>query len=423
MPSTDLPLLHRSRPWTGPVTHLFALAVTAFSLACGTSASPGGGSALLDVAGFGGDGQTLDAGADGSTRGGAGADGQMAEQDGSAAADGSGTGADAGPQDAGAQAPSDAGGGTDAGGAVELDTTGPGCAVACDWDEVCEGAKCVKVVLPCNDQCTSQQYCDPGSNQCADSSCAMPTSFGPSIQKVSEFMIAATSQGCDLDGDKSPDNNLGNLLKVYPAANTELLKAIQNGDFVLLLEAPMYNTNGAAFTITALVGDLDASNLGCSPTSDTANCKYKVDDENYAPAASGTCPPQVVFKPATAKANQLVAGGKGQKFTITLPIMSGLKLTFSQTSIDGQTTGMSAWQSTTTGRICGVITEHDLNKAIEAVPDEGWQQIGLTKSQVKALLPIFMKADIDTNADGVFDAISVAMLFKTVPGQISGIQY
>jgi hypothetical protein len=255
------------------------------------------------------------------------------------------------------------------------DTTAAGCPGKCAWNELCKEKKCTKVVKPCNGNCADDEYCDQGAGPpglCTKSACSLPMTFGPHVQKVSEFIIAASNQGCDLDADGKPNNSLGNLLKVYPKANPDLLKATQEGTFILLFESADFNTGGAKFQIAALVGDLDASNLTCSPTSSFSNCKYTVGDENYQPAASGTCPLQVLIDPAS-------------------------------------------------GKICGVITEYDLNNAIEKVPDSGWQEIGLTKEQIKTLLPLFVKPDIDTNDDKIADAISIAMLFKTVPGKITAV--
>jgi len=189
------------------------------------------------------------------------------------------------------------------------------------------------------------------------------------------------------------------------------------------MEAPDFNTNGSAFHIAVLVGDLAPNNLQCPPVSESANCSWHVDDENYMPAATGICPPQVLFKEATAKLGQLEAGGKGQTFTITLPIVGGLKLKIRQATLQGTLLGKSEWQATKTAKLCGVITQHDLQAAIEVIPAEDFKTIGLTKKQLKAVMDVYLKPDIDTNKDGVPDAISTAMLFKTIPGKITGIQY
>lgn len=387
------------------------------TLACGSSAAPGGVAAASDITTPEADGQVADcsgAGCDVAdvTVGG---DVGLDADDGGAGED---TGSDGGAADVGVDVAA-----VDAG---NVDISGPGCVVKCEYNQVCELGKCVPLVLPCNGACTDEEYCDQSTGPpglCTKSGCTLPDHWGPSIQKVSEFLIAATSQGCDLDGDGKPNNVVGNLLKVYPAANDELTKSIQQGLFNMVLEAPMYNTNGAAFTVAALMCDLDPSNLSCSPVSDLANCSYKVDDENYKAAASGTCPPQVLFTAATVKSGQLAAGGQGQTFTITLPIVGGLKLTVRQATLQGQVQGDSVWTKTTSAKICGVITEHDLNKAIEVIPAEDFKTIGLSKDQVKSLLGAFLKPDMDTNADGVPDALSTTMLFKTVPGKVTGIQY
>ncbi len=373
----------------------------------------------MDTANGGADGGVVDSGATDAT---APTDGSNPTDSG---ADGGQTDADAaqGPADTPAIDAGEADTGADT---VEMDILAPGCVTKCEYNQVCEANKCVPLVLPCNNQCTDSQYCDQTNGPpgvCQASACALPSKWGPNMQKVNEFLIATTSQGCGLDGDSTPDNVIGNLLKVYPDANIELMKSIKDGLFNMIMEAPMYNTNGSAFDIAVLVGDLAPGNTSCPPVSETANCSWHVDDENYKPATGGICPPQVQFKPATAKLGQLVAGGVGQTFTITLPIVGGLKLTIRQATLQGQVKGNTEWQATTTAKLCGVITEHDLNTAIEVIPADAFGTIGLSKDQVKALLGVFLKPDVDTNKDGVPDALSTAMLFKTVPGKITGIQY
>ncbi len=406
----------RSRAW-------WALLAAGTLVACGSPAGTGTGTGVADSDVHSGDsnlGQD-DATADVTTADDTGADVTAPEDAG--AADGAaptdsgnsdGGPADSGPADTG---PEDV---------FEMDTMGPGCAVKCEYNQVCEAGKCEPLVLPCNGQCKDTDYCDQANGPpgiCKPSGCALPFKWGPGTQKISEFLIAATSQGCDLNGDKKPDNMIGNLLKVYPDANVELMKSVKDGLFNMLLEAPNFDNNGGPFDIAVLVGDLDPSNLSCPPVSESDNCKWKVDDENYKPAATGTCPPQVLFTESTVKMGELIPGGKGQKFTITLPIVGGLKLTIRQATLQGYVVGESLWKSTTTGKVCGVITEQDLNTAIDVIPADAFQTIGLSKDQVKALLGVFLKPDVDTNKDGVPDALSTAMLFKSVPGQITGIQY
>lgn len=297
-----------------------------------------------------------------------------------------------------------------------------GCTPACTMDELCVAGTCTTIVKPCGGACKAGEFCDQSGGSggvCKSSSCALPVSFA-NVQKVSYMEIAPSDKGCDLTGDNAVNNVFGKLLKVYPAANTELLKSIQDGLFILLFSADAWKTDGSEFVVSGYLGELDSSNPSCSPTAAFTNCKYTVDSDNFNAGGAGTCPAQVKLAPAKVNAGQLDAGGvKGTTMTLTLPVVGGLNVTLSNARILGETTGPSSWKSTKKGRICGVITLVDFKKAIDAVPSDAWKQIGLDKALVEQVLATFLAPDIDQNKDGTNDAISLALLFQSVPGQIT----
>ncbi|MCO4762633.1 MAG: hypothetical protein KC502_14065 [Myxococcales bacterium] len=296
-----------------------------------------------------------------------------------------------------------------------------GCAPACSADQMCVSGTCQKIEKPCGGLCKLNEYCDGGTKgTCKTSACTMPSTFSKDVQKVSYMQIEPSNEGCDLDGDGKVNNVFGKLLKVYPAANTELLKSIQDGLFILLFEADGYKTDGTQFAINGYLGELDDSNPKCSPTAGFSNCKYTVDEDNFGSAASGVCPTQVRVEPATIKSGALDAGGKiGQTMTIKLPVVGGLEITLSSARMLGTTTDTASWQTTKKGRICGVITSQDFKKAIDAVPADAWKEIGLEKSLIEQVLATFLAPDIDLNKDGTMDAISLSLTFEGVPGQIT----
>lgn len=301
-----------------------------------------------------------------------------------------------------------------------------GCTTPCTDNQVCVAGVCVKVVKPCAGACALTEYCDAALDTCKPSACALPSSWGPTIQKMSYFAVAQSADGCDLDGDSTPDNVLGNILKLYPAVNTELDKSIQDGLFVMLLEAPEFSTDGKAFAINGLLGQVDPSNATCSMTSPWASCKFTIDDDNYSPGpAGGTCPPQVVISPATVATGGVLAagGGTGQTITVKLPTSIPLSVKLSQVSMSGYIQGGAKWTETKKGKLCGVITQKDFSDTINAVPDSAWAELSLTKEQATLIINATLKPDIDTNADGHKDAISVAFLFETVPAVITKLTF
>ena len=305
-------------------------------------------------------------------------------------------------------------------GGATVDAGAKGCTPACSLTQKCEAGKCVDVPQPCGGPCALDAYCDSATNTCTPSACSLPTTFSDSVQKVSFLQIATTDQGCDLTGNGASDNVFGKILKVYADANTELLKSVQSGLFILLLEGDGYDTSGKAFKVNGYLGELDPSNSDCPVTASFGDCKYTVDSDNFAGGPAGSvCKPQVQVTPATINSGLLKAGGAiEQTLTLMLPVVGGLPVKISGVSIKGSTSGPTKWSDTKKGKICGVMTTQDFKKAIDAVPEESWKEINLDKSTVQQVLEVFLAPDIDLNADGTPDAISMALDFESVKGSI-----
>ncbi|MEY3012835.1 MAG: hypothetical protein RIT45_1570, partial [Pseudomonadota bacterium] len=65
----------------------------------------------------------------------------------------------------------------------------------------------------------------------------------------------------------------------------------------------------------------------------------------------------------------------------------------------------------------------DFDKALASIPADAWAEIGLDEATVKSVVKAFLNPDIDLNKDGVPDAMSVALRFKTVKGHITGVTF
>ena len=407
-----------------------ALGVATLLLGCGSESGSGsgsgGGGATTDVGGSDAGGDVtgvLDTAASDAIATDVGADTTAGDDADAAQADGSADTADAG------------GDAVDAADAVPTDDAGNPlfCGKPCAADEVCEAGVCTKVPVPCGGVCASGLYCDAAAGTCQSSSCTLPSAF-ENVQKVSYLQIAESSDGCDLNEDGKPDNVFGKLLKVYPAANTELQKSINDGLFLFLLAAqawdyPLDGQVGKPFAVAAYLADFAPQSSGCSPTSPDADCAYTVDDDNFGAAASGLCPAQALVSPVTigntsGGVGQLTGGGDiGQKMTIVLPVVGGLDFTLSGVRLEATITGPGAWTGSSDGRICGVMTITDFDKALASIPADAWAEIGLDEATVKSVVKAFLNPDIDLNKDGVPDAMSVALRFKTVKGHITGVTF
>jgi hypothetical protein len=417
----------KANGWAALLGAALALAACGGEEAAGVGATDLGGASAADGAGaLDGAAAGVDAGAD------AGADASADATVGADAAADADVAADAG---AAADAAVDADPGADLGAEVTDDAVDVAevivddagnvlnCGVPCAADQLCQDGACVTVPKPCGGPCPLGSFCAAASDTCQASACKPPVAF-PNVQKISWLQIAESSDGCDLNADGKPDNVFGKLLKVYPAANTELQKSVNEGLFVLLLDAPGWDWGGQPFAVGAYLAELDPSNAGCSPTSPDANCKYTVDADNFAGGAGGLCAPQAQISPvkitAGGAATGTIAGGGAldQQLTIVLPVVGGLDFTMSGVRLDGVVSGAKAWTSTSDGRICGVMTIEDFDKAMASIPADAWAELGLDEATIKAVIKAFLNPDVDLNGDGVPDAMSVALRFKSVLGQI-----
>lgn len=283
------------------------------------------------------------------------------------------------------------------------------------------------VVKPktCDPACTGDQFCDLTADPpvCKAATCQLPTTFGPTIQKVSVVKLLAPTAGCDLDDDGKPNNVVGKVVNLYAAVNDTIAEQIADGGLNILFEGKDWKTDGSAFAVSGLIGDVDASNADCDVISETANCKYTINPSSYNKGgAAGTCPALIGFSDAKVSGGKMSAGaGGGSTFGLTLPIQGiVLDLKISKAQVTADVTDDSAWKSSKNGQICGVIAKKDLEAAIEALPEDLLAQIG-GKAAALQLINGLLAPDIDLDDDGAKDAISVAIGFESVSGQITGI--
>lgn len=274
----------------------------------------------------------------------------------------------------------------------------------------------------CDPACASGKYCDLMAKPpvCKDMTCKLPDKFGATTQKASKLELPGAGSGCDLNGDGKPDNALGSgLSMLLGQANDALKKTMAEGKLVILMNTDNFKADGGAFSLDMLIGDPDASNATCDFTSDSANCKYTVSPSSFDMTSSAAnCPALINFPNAKVTGGKLSGGGANQKFVLNLPVAGvALSLSISQAQIQGDVTG--AWDKTTAGQICGVLTKADLEKAINSVPDEQLAGLGMDKATVLQLFNSMVTPDFSTTG-GANDAYSVAIAWESVKGQITG---
>ena len=295
------------------------------------------------------------------------------------------------------------------------------CNGKCTAGQVCAEGVCVEPAKACQPACFPGQVCDlsaaGGKGKCVTPTCSLPSSWGPHIQKVTSFMIADADKGCDLDDDGKPDNAMGALKDL---SGSQFSDAVKKGTLVMLFETATYKTDGTTFSAQVLWGAVDPSNTGCDVTK--AGCKYTVNPSSYDLLTPGMGPCKSKSMLTNAKVNNSTLKAKGQGMALVMPLTAGIELAMniSQAAFSAQVSNASQWLTTSSGKLCGVISKASLVDAVNAIPDETLQSLG-GKATVLSLLESLLAPDIDTDGDDVEDAISVALELEAFGGSITGL--
>ena len=299
----------------------------------------------------------------------------------------------------------------------------------CADNQECKDDVCVDKVPPCGGPCAAGEICDAkadgGKGKCIKPTCELPKAedfaANTNINKISALKLLTDKEGCDLDDDGVPNNVLGKIITLAATINDTISDSVKDGTIVILLAPNGLKTDGSEFTCDLLIGDVDPSTKDCDATKE-GDCKYTVSTSSYDQLATAAkCPTLVTFDPVTVKDGKLAAGGDKQNFDLTLPIVGiELKLRISRAQLKGDQSDATAWKTTKNGMLCGVLSEDDLNAAIDAVPDSALASTGFDKATIKGLLPTILKSDIDTDGDGTNDAMSVALSLETFAASVTG---
>lgn len=296
------------------------------------------------------------------------------------------------------------------------------CDGKCAANQICSDGQCIEVPEPCGGPCAKGQVCDitaaDGKGLCIVPTCTLPTTWTTDLQKVAMMSILASDKGCDLDDDGVSNNSLGAIAELVGKSFEDTFKG---GSVIMVLEAADWKTDGSAFDINVLQGELDAVNADCDLV--TSSCIYKITPTSYdlATPGSGVCTPVSVFADAKINKGILTAGGPKQDFQMVLGLAGiGFKVKVSAATLSAEVSDEKGWKTMTNGRLCGVVLKKDLEAAIDKVPDAELQPVG-GKAVVKSLLNTLVVPDIDTDGDSVNDGISAALTVTGIGAQISGL--
>ncbi len=292
-------------------------------------------------------------------------------------------------------------------------------------DQVCsEGesaATCAKDCPPCP-KCKAGEVCVPTLGLCVLPKCQLPTKWA-NVQKFASLSLTKPQDACDLNGDGVGDNAF-HALESFASYETQFSAALASGAMVPMFEAIPFVTNGSGFLLRALEGKPAAA--GCNLLSPTANCAYHVYAFGYDLLSGAVACPALRDAPGS----KIVGGTLSASFTAySVPIPFGpsggalVMLPVQDVLIVGDVNGASTWQSTTGGKICGVVTPAGLNAMLNAIPADVLAGSGLNVETFKIIFKAMLKADVDTDGDTADDSWSVSFTFTTVQGTIQGLAY
>jgi hypothetical protein len=311
--------------------------------------------------------------------------------------------------------------------------------LSCDDDNVCTDDSChpsfgclyVFNELPCDDgaACTQEDTCFYGNCKGTEdwwTPCPTCTKdFPGTAAKISALRVGVggfPGEAVNVDGDLktcSPpgscelglDNSLsfaGEYIDQVLAQNMALDAGLDA--LIFLVDLSSIAMDGTPFPMTLVYAEVSVlTNPDCDFTSQT--CFYTPSSLSF----DVLCNPLVVFSNATISDGVLKAGGSGSLFPFEMSFVNGKQTTLvlfnakveAKVELDGD-----GKVSKLSGVFGGAVTKQHLTDMIQAIPQE---YIPVDLDLLLTMVDL-MPEDIDLNGDGAKDAISLALVFETIPG-------
>jgi len=277
----------------------------------------------------------------------------------------------------------------------------------------------------CSDgyECTTGDICQGGMCAGDASACTCVPQYGDAL-KVIGIQIGEgghPGQGLDIDGDSSTcapasdcsagvNNALGVLASL---ANPAFVDQLVDGVGMVLLEFRGMGAPNFVSSMAILEAKLDPSNSDCAFQAST--CDYLVKTSNFSDA---TCLP-VNAVPADITGTELSVGSSGTAIPFSTPINSTTSIIFDihNVVVDANVTFVGGNIVTLNGLVAGAVRKDDIIAAIQAAPDNA---LLVDKSVVVSLIT-FMNADVDTDNDGLNDALSIGLVVQAIDADITGL--
>lgn len=306
----------------------------------------------------------------------------------------------------------------------------------CDDANVCTKDSCrpevgcihVRVSGPCDDgfACTTDDQCLGGvcSGQKTMTCPLCAYHENKNANKAVLLEIGASGHpghGLDLDANTATcapaadcsggiDNELGLLA---PFVNEGLQAAVQQGILIYTVEFVDFKPDGTPFVMHFLASDLADSN---------PQCDFQKEECDYYPlweALDAACEPIVTFDNAVVTDSRITAGGPGYTFAFQAELIGGghMELAIVNARFEAVVTMSQAHTiRSMDGFLGGGVDKADLLATVAQLPPDLFEPMDL--AQVMQLLDQLIVNDLDTDLDGIADAASVAIRFRTIPADI-----
>ena len=321
---------------------------------------------------------------------------------------------------------------------------------SCTTEDTCADLACVGTPLSCDDQnpctddlcspnegcihvpqsdigcddgleCSTGDVCDEGVCVADTSECACTPTFGDAVRaQVIEMGDSGNpGSGLNLDGDQgtcSPEGEcsegVDNSLAILAGlVNDSIADAVASGSLNFLIE--LREPSPGVHLLSAFTGELAPNNPECDPSTEV--CEWWVDKSFL---DSETCAP-IAALDATLNGTSVVGGGTDSVLPFDLPLGdSSLTVTLLNLQFEGELVYTDGQISSFTGVFGGAVPKTALEAAINSVPDE---DLPLPKAAILGFMGL-LEDDIDSDGDGVADALSMGLKVSGGDAVLTGSQ-
>jgi hypothetical protein len=310
-----------------------------------------------------------------------------------------------------------------------------GVALECDDENPCTDDVCSPldgcIYVPgvaqegaaCDDgqECTTGDVCAAGECVGDASGCQCTPVFGDAVRAT--FIEMGTTgfpgDGLNLDEDSSTcspegdcSDGIDNSLAILAGlANESIADAVASGELNFLIE--LRETSPGVHLLSAFTAELAPNNPECDLATET--CEWWVDQSFL---DEETCLP-ITALDATLDGNSVVGGGVGSILPFALPLGdSSLMVTLLNLQFKGELTYTDGQVSSFSGVFGGAVPKSALEAAVNSVPDE---DLPLPKTAILGFMGL-LENDIDTNGDGMKDALSLGLKVSGIDAVLTGSQ-